>query len=338
MNLRTEWTPDTTIDFESEFYSREDTVSSVVENFDLRRYHSSEGYDLTINGVTDKCLVQTSSNPFMEYDDLRKIHCPLSMTFNRGDYVEYENCIWLINDNVVNVDGAYWSTRMNRCSFPLRWQNEYGNIIERYMYSINASAYNNGIRGNSTITIGTDQLMLWVPFDNETKKVKRNKKFMIDNNREDPMVYKLTRPDRTTFISNGFGCICWLVTECAYNPSEDDLKYGICDYFSPTVTPVQPPVESHVSCSISGRTDLYVGKSRTYTAEFQDENGNVIDDCEFVWSVSSPFADKIIKTENGKSIEFLVNDSSLAGSSFLLQVVCGDAVIGEVKIIIRDLF
>lgn len=336
MNLRYEWTPADN-DVKDLFYSREETVADVVENFDIRRKHSAEGEELTINNVTDWCLVQTSSNPLKELDDIRKIHCPTTMDVQRGNYVVYENDIWLIDSNVVNVGNAYLSARMNRCSYRLKWQNSNGGIIERDIVSYNASAYNNGIAGNNVIKIGTDQLMIFLPYDEETKLLKRGRKFFIDNNMEDPMTYELTRLDRTTYVFNGIGCINLLVTECAYTPKSDDLIHEVCDYFPPSPS-VNPPDETLVLSSIEGSKSLKIGYSRTYTVSFTDSEGNRISDLDFDWVIKSTFSDKIIQETDHDTIELLVKDEDCIGSSFLLQVLISGIVSSEISIMIMDIY
>lgn len=336
MNLRYEWAHADN-DVKDLFYSREETVADVVENFDIRRKHSAEGEELTINNVTDWCLVQTSSNPLKELDDIRKIHCPTTMDVQRGNYVVYENDIWLIDSNVVNVGNAYLSARMNRCSYRLKWQNSNGDIIERDIVSYNASAYNNGIAGNNVIKIGTDQLMIFLPYDEETKLLKRGRKFFIDNNMEDPMTYELTRLDRTTYVFNGVGCINLLVTECAYTPKSDDLIHEVCDYLPPS-TSVNPPDETLVLSSIEGSKSLKIGYSRTYTVSFTDSEGNKISDVDFDWVIKSTFSDKIIQETDHDTIKLLVKDEDCIGSSFLLQVLISGIVSSEISIMIMDIY
>ena len=75
----------------NEFFTKEESIQSVKDNFNFRRYYTAEGKDIVINGVVEKCLVQTSSNPLRELNDYRKIHCPIDADVKRGYYVEYED-------------------------------------------------------------------------------------------------------------------------------------------------------------------------------------------------------------------------------------------------------
>ena len=173
MNMRNEWTIGDNIVISDMFYNREETIENAKENFDIRRFYTPEGYDIVINGITERCLVQMPSNPLRELNDYRKIHCPINADVKRGYYVEYEDNIWLIDTNVANVDGAYLSTRMSRCQYLLRWQNKNGDIIERWSYSSDQTKYSNGETGSSAVTVGDNQYALLLPIDEETKTLKR---------------------------------------------------------------------------------------------------------------------------------------------------------------------
>lgn len=341
MNFRNDWTP--TISIDDEFLTKTETINEVLENFNLRRKRSAEGKCLVINGVADDCLVQTSSNPLRELEDFRKIHCPLNMDVKRGYYVKYEGDIWLIDTNVVNVDDAYWSTRMSRCQYVLKWQDYSGKIIERPVYLQNASAYNNGESGNKYLTIGTDQLMLFLPFDEDTKAVKRGTKFFIDHNMNDPMVYKLTRPDRTTYVHNGIGNINWLVTEDQHTTTARELEVGVPDYIEPpTLPPVPDGNQSEVLCRIeySGKPRIIIGSNyKKFTAVFYDTEGNIVSDQLANWKVTADDTTEQYvhtKTNNDNSIQIKIDyNDALAGKYLKLDAVdvnniCSSSIFVEI--------
>lgn len=341
MNLRHEWR-ESEEKISDRFYTVEETVSNVVENFDLRRYRSAEGYDIEINGVMERCLVQTSSNPLRELNDYRKIHCPMSADVKRGYYVKYENATWIIDTNVVNVDGAYWTTRMSRCQYVLRWQNSSGEIVERWAYASDQTKYSNGETGNTTVTIADNQYGLLLPIDSETKLLKRGMRFAFDfDDAEVPDIYDLSNRK----INLAEGTIQLSFSFDAFNKNTDKrvtmpngLKVWICDYHSPT-TPTPPPETDEtavLSASISGKTELKLGLPCTYTTTFADENGMEVTDVAFDWSVASDF--EVEQNVNGNKIELYVDDDSLIGESFLLRVLISNSVVSEIEITVVDGF
>ena len=324
MNVRSEWNDNSSDDILNRFYSKEETIAEVMENFDIRRHYSTEGKQLTINGLTDWCLVQTSGNPLRELDDHRKITCPITMTVRCGDYVLYENAKWLIDTNVVNVDGAYISARMNKCSYTLKWQNKSGEIIERDVVTYNASSYNNGVTEGRFVEIGSDQLMILLPFDEETKFVQRGKKFFIDNNPDEPTTYVLTRTDRTTYVSNGVGYIQWLVTECMDTASAEDIKHGICDYISvlDMSEDNDDSLDWHLDLDCKSLSIKPLDQTHIISAHLYDGNNmEITNDVEYDWQVSSNINKYVKFNIVNNSIELsLSSDCDLYGE--LITVSC----------------
>lgn len=329
LSLDQEWLQNEPEDLSSLFYSREETIESVKTNFDFRRFYSAEGYSVTVNGQTDNCLIQTPSSPFREYDDQRKIHAPLTMKINRGDYVLFDNKTWMVDTNVVNVDGAYWSTRMVRCQYKLRWQNDYGEIVERYVYSQNASAYNNGVRVGDVITLGTDQMMVFLPFDDETVSVQRGKLFYLDNNLTDPRVYELTRPDRVTYVTDGVGQVNWLLTEARYTSTEKDLEMWIPEY-KDVVTIPDPPISGIASVITSDSNFINIGIPKKIYGKFIDANGQSVA-LDAKWSIDSPYADRIRFEVFPDYLLLTVNDMSLDGFEILVVLSADNASTSQRK-------
>lgn len=301
------------------------------------------------NGEPFELLIikDTDGNTFK-----KKIKSKNSDPFNLGDYIEWNNQIWLVT-LLDTDDKTYHSGYMYLCTVPLRWQNSDGKIVERFGYSEDFTKYSKGSIGNSTITIGDNQYGLTLPIDSETKKLKRDMRFPIDfEDSEVPDVYDLTNR-KVSLNNNGYfgrgGTMILTMSLGAFNPDTDKyitLPSGtqawICDYIpvstSPS-TPLPPSNETTIlSGIISGNKNLKIGFSRTYTATISDANGNAIDwdGSLYGWNVVSDFAVEQNIDEN--KIKLFVDDDSLIGESFLLQVIKLDdnTVVSEVKITVSD--
>lgn len=360
MNMRDNWTISENKCFSDMFYNREESIQSVKDNFDIRRYYTAEGYDIEINGVVERCLVQTSSNPLRELNDYRKIHCPINSDVKRGYYVNYEGSVWIIDTNVVNVDGAYLSTRMSRCQYVLRWQNKNGEIIERYGYSSDQTKYSGGRTGNENITIGDNQYGLLLPIDNETKLLKRGMRFAIDfDDAETPDVYELTNRkvklnDET--LDNRGGTMTIALSFDAFNPVVDKLvtlkdgkKVWICNYKDKnTNTSLLPsdtdsslfpslpnePIELRVK--IQGNPNLRLGVPREYIASITDAESNIIQwNDEFSWNIVSDFS--ILQECDGNKMTLCAEDEELLDFSFIIQILKDYIVVAKKEVTIVDL-
>lgn len=90
---------------------------------------------------------------------------------------------------------------------------------------------------------------------------------------------------------------------------------------------IAPTVEG--TSSISGKTDLKIRYTRTYTATFTDTDGNVVDDVKPIWTITNnSFAlSKIAITYPTTSqIKLQVDDDSLHGETFTLNLVDVDGL------------
>ena len=295
------------------------------------------------NGEPFELLIikDTDNNTFK-----KKIKSRPSDPFNLGDYIKWNNQIWLVT-LVDTDDKTYHSGYMYLCTVPLRWQNSEGKIIERYVYAEDFTKYSNGVTGNNTITIGDNQYGLTLPVDEETKKLKRDMRFPMDfDDSEQPDIYKLTNRKVKLSDNQYFGRGGTMVVTMsfdAFNTNEDKkvvMENGqevwICNYNNSATplppTPSEPNETTDLRCVISGNTNLKNGYRRSYTATFSDKDGNAVDwqNVDYQWNVKSDFDVKQTIVDN--KITVSVNDESLIGGSFFVQIIVGETVLSEVKV------
>lgn len=296
------------------------------------------------NGEPFELLIikDTDGNTFK-----KKIKSKHSTPFNLGDYIEWNNQIWLVTLLDPN-EKTYHSGYMYLCTVPLRWQNSEGKIIERYAYSEDFTKYSTGVTGNNTIQIGENQYGLTLPIDSETKKLRRDLRFPIDfDDAEQPDVYDLTNRkvnlNNNEYFGRG-GIMVVTMSFGAFNATndkkvtlEDGKEVWICDYKevneepSDTTTPPENPDEmTDLSATIDGRNTLRCGIERTYTAVFTDLDGNTVENVNFSWNVVSNFT--VEQSVDGNKIELKVDDDSFIDESFILQLLVDGIVKTELEI------
>lgn len=293
------------------------------------------------NGEPFELLIikDTDNNTFK-----KKIKSRPSEPFNLGDYIEWNNQIWLVT-LIDTDDKTYHSGYMYLCTVPLRWQNSEGKIIERYVYAEDFTKYSNGVTGNNIITIGDNQYGLTLPVDSETKKLKRDMRFPLDlDDSEQPDIYKLTNRKVKLSDNQYFGRGGTMIVTMSFDAfnSNDDKKVAldngqeiwICNYNNSHTplppTPSEPNETTDLSAVISGDSELQVGFSNTYSVSFTDkETGSSVDwtQVDFTWQVVSDFEIEQTITEN--EIELLVEDEGLSDEKFKLQVIINNIVVAE---------
>ncbi len=351
MNMRDDWTVHMDESVSGIFYTAEETIRNVKDNFNIRRFYSSEGKDIEINGITERCLVQLPGNPLRDLNDYRKIHCPVGADVKRGYYVNYEGTVWIIDTNVADVDGAYLSARMSRCNHLLRWQDTDGKIIEKWAYNSDQTKYSNGETGKDELIVGDNQYAMLLPIDSETRLLKRGMRFAIDlEDSEAPDIYRLS--NRKVNLSNEIhfnrgGTMLITLSLDFFDPNADrritldsGRRVWICNY-KETLS-AGPPQSGNTGSmtdrkvSISGNPALRNGYSRTYTLLFSDTHDNIIpwENINFSWNIISDFNVKQSCHENYITVS--VNDENLIGSYFLIEVIADGIPVKNYRVHITE--
>ena len=269
-----------------------------------------------VNGVDQLLVIDDGTLPY--YKNVKSLP---DEYFDAGNYIEWADSMWLI----VSCDWdkeVYTYGKIQQCNYILKWQNESANIIERWSVVLSASKYNNGEKYNNIIVVGSNQLMVYLPLDTETLKMRANKRLMVDFNTESPKCYDVTRVDTVTMsydgiaepVYDGKGCILLVLTETEFNPDVDNVELMICDYVNPNDVP-QPT--SPILITYSGSPEIRIGGRKTLTAETES-------DVVFSLISSAMWEGKITLTQTGKKCVIkCANDSTMVGASFKVVVTGG---------------
>ena len=295
-----------------------DRILNQTQNLYNRKFSESLSCkDVVINGINTKLMVTSDSN--------KNSYKKLFQTFPNqivelGAYITYKNMSWLVTDADVENE-LYVNGTILLCNWLFKWQDSSGNILSRQSVVLNASQYNSGIEGNKTITLGSNQFMVYLPLDEDTLKLTYDKRVFIDNNYQIP--YKITRPDNVSNSYNGDGLICLIMSQDVLS-DDDRPDLGLCDYFEPTVQP-------STTCEITylNSPTIYVGgNAKTFTTIFKDIEGNILTDILAIWSTDISVADqtKILFVDKGNNTCTLKagNDLSLIGKVVRLSVKNSD--------------
>lgn len=301
--------------------------------------------DVLLNNSPFKLMIikDSEGNPFK-----KKIKSKNSTPFNLGDYIEWNNQIWLIT--MVDSDDKTWHRGyMYLCTIPLRWQNSRGEIVERYACSEDSANSSDGVSGNSNINIGDNQYNLIIPIDEETKHLMRDMRFPIDfEDSEKPDTYKLTNRivkvnDMRYFGRGGLLNIALVYTP--FNPEKDkrvSMSNGqevwVCDYVENISE--DTVIAGSLKAIISGNGRTKVGFKREYEANLVDDSGNSIawDDNLYEWII--PAYSGIQSSVLNNKLILTVTDEELIGTDLNIQVSKRDdnLIIGSFTITVCDSF
>jgi len=265
-----------------------------------------------VNNVEQQLIVDDGTLPY--YKNIKSLP---DEYFEAGQYVQLYDSMWLI----VSCDWdkeVYTYGKIQQCNYLLKWQNEEAEVVERWSIVLSASKYNNGENYNEVITVGSNQLMIYLPIDEETLRLCADNRLFVDFFTESPKCYDVTRVDTVTMGYDGVaqprydgkGCVLLVLTETEYNPDVDRIDLMLCDYVDPNSIP--QPTEP-INITYAGNPELRIGGRKTFTAEVEDE-------VTFTLIYDSEWNGKLTMTQTGnKCIVKCANDSLMVGANFVIK-------------------
>ena len=210
-----------------------------------------------------------------------------------GDYFhDIRDDTYWIAYNSFNVNDVHYEGKMIQCNYLLNWQLSDGSIVRRWANIVSASKYDVGENGNHTIVLSSNNYTILIGYCNEGFALD-GKRVFIDMNPINPKkVFKITRSDDVLYNSGNMGALLsFIADKTEFNPDTDNQELRICDYMRTTLPPISPDERPVLSATISGSEYLKNGYERTYSASFNDLDGNVIDwrSIDYQWEIVSDF-------------------------------------------------
>lgn len=258
-----------------------------------------------------------------------------------GEYIHdtKDDTYWLIY-NSFNVNGIHYEGKMIQCNYLLKWQLANGDIVNRWANIVSASKYDVGENGNSTLVLSSNNYTVLIGYCEEGFELE-GKRVFIDIKPVNPIkVFKITRSDDVLYNSGSMGMLLsFIADKTEFNKDVDNQELRICNYidnFTPT-PPTSPSDETRdLSAVISGNVNLRNGYKRTYTVTFADKSGSEVNwqDVNYQWNIAAKFNVKQSVKDN--KITLSVDDESLIGDYFLLQIMIDTNVISEMEIDITE--
>lgn len=289
------------------FYEKRDLALKAINSLSCK--------DCLVNGVAQKLVIDDGTLPY--YKNVKSLP---DEYFNAGDYVEWADSMWLM----VSCDWdkeVYTYGKMQQCNYVLKWQNADAEVVERWAVVLSASKYNNGELYNNVIVVGSNQIMIYLPIDAETLRLKANKRMFVDFNTESPKAYDVTRVDTVTMGYDGTaeprydgkGCVLLVLTETEVNPDTDRIDLMLCDYVDPSTVP-QPtqPIE----ITYAGNPEIRIGGRKTFNVPSDNYVMSLV--------VAETWSGSITLTQTGsKAVVRCANNAAMVGASFKVVATGG---------------
>lgn len=304
-------------------------------------YDNVDKQDCLKNNLQYEMLIIKGSN-----DYTKKIKAKKSSPFNLGDYINWNNQIWLIT-SIDTDDKVHCSGVMSLCTVVLRWQKKDGTLVERWAYSEDFTKYDSGKLANGVITIASNQYGMTVPIDTETKKLKRDMRFAIDfDDAEIPDVYVLSNRKvvlhNDTYFNRG-GTMILTMSFDSFDANKDHIvdivdnngnykSVWICDYKNVPTEINSSAIYLNLTASIEGSIECYFEDLCYWDIVFYDETGIKLleDKVSFDWKCILTYPDGTFIEElkkDGLEVQLNVTDNNLLGENLILQIILNDTVL-----------
>jgi hypothetical protein len=254
-----------------------DSFNELLETSPISKSVKIVKNDLTVVSEI-KAYIQNNTPDSESQSTQRQILTTIG-TLRCGDYILFENKIWLVATLVGN-NGINEKAIMEFCNYTLMWQNSSGTILS--YPCINATTNTIGIDENKIIQTGSAVHTIKLPFDLETKMLDVDQRFFIDDlSVPIPQVFAISKPDRVTIP----GIVKLTMKQGVYNPTVDNKTLGICGHVD--ATPTQP--EGSTSASITSNGDLVMnGSKRTITCVLYNADKTINTTVVPIWKVDKP--------------------------------------------------
>ena len=283
-----------------------------------------------------RCVMQ-GNHAFTMLNSMKRAALFPIGTVKAGMYVYFDNSFWLIVGCPGN-NKVYEKVILYLCQYKLKWQNDNGDIVERWGNFSSASKYDDGLYEGKIINLTSDNLTIILPHDEESLKLDYKRVF-IDSRALPEKVYVISRSDDVLFDYGAHGgVLSFIADKTEFNPVKDNQELGVCDYVAKNTVVENPDETTILNGTISGGDNLKVGFVRTYTATLSDKEGNNIawNNDDFYWNIY-PDKDVILNLEDNK-VKILAEDESLIDKTIRIEVRYRGVLVCSKTVEIREAF
>ncbi len=302
---------------------RERSINLTKNNI-LKNAPSNPSYkNIKLNGEDTHLVINTGTKSYYkEFESLP------GQKILAGDYVEWSNNVWLVYEADCD-DEVYTDGNLRQCQYELFWQNKDGKIISRYAWVQTASESNDGESGNNTITLQSNQFMVYVPYDDDTLLLENGLRMHVSRSNRKCKPYKLTRPDDIAMGYGEKGVLNLVFTQEEYNPNKDMLielydgkSVWICNYSSSSTPPNSDPPDETANLfahiNYAGSNTIRIGgNKKKFTATLTDKDGNYLDMTP-IWTVEPECLVEMVIVDN--ELQISCNDESMDQSTLIISV------------------
>lgn len=293
-------------------------------------------YDKTITTEPQqvRAIVQQKISDVYNSTIVRQVLCNIGI-LRCGQYIKYDGSFWLVcslpDNNRIYEKAVLW-----KCKHSIRFVSPLtGEIVEYPVYSTNSTQYGTGEADKTQMTVGEDQHLIYIPYNEETIMLDTHTRFLMDKNKINPTAYRITRVDPVSYaVGNEFaedGLIQWAVLEDQFNAATDNAELMIADYYIsvPGGKEETSGASVHITLTdLDGDFKIAVGETKQIRVQVLDENDTPIVPLQYRMEYDFAGAASIVNEVDGVITLLASDDPAFVGTQIEIKVI-NDASGGE---------
>lgn len=205
-----------------------DAALDHIQNRMRRKIAASLSYQpVKIDGIDRKVAIVSKAEDFAT----KKIFALPGESLPHGSIVDWESQKWLITQ--INAHDEFCSEGvMQQCNYYLKWLDDKGNVIGRWVVVADGTKYLIGEKTEDIMAIGDARIAVTIGKDKDTNKLKRGDRFLIDDmDSDDVLAYEITKPNKLFNVYNGHGVFRFIMNEVNLT-DDDNVELRIADYYN----------------------------------------------------------------------------------------------------------
>lgn len=241
-------------------------------------YVDGQPYDARIFQDVSATVKQGSGNYQIEFRE--------PDLFRPGTYVEFENVygdmeVWLMMDS--SDDLLFSLHPIKKCVRKLRWKNDQGKILTRWIVFDDTYKLYDGVRTYDNYTTLPDStITIFLPYDQETIKLRFDSRFLLDaEGLDEPEAWKVVNRNAMSRVQHGHGVIMLTLGRDQFNHETDDPATMVANYYSEAKDPEPQKPTLNVDSAVftyKGQPKIVAGTpAKSFGMEFYDKDGIKLD-------------------------------------------------------------
>lgn len=196
-----------------------------------------------------RAIIQNVTGDAQSSTLVRQILCNIGV-LHCGQYIKANGAWWMVN-SLPDNNRIYEKAVLWKCKYTIHFVSPLtGKIVDYPVYCLNSTQYGTGERPKTNMTVGDAQHLVYVPMNEETVLCDTSLRIIMDRNRANPTVFRVTQVDATSYaVGDEYaddGILQWSVIETQFNEATDSKENMVADF-----------VKAEQSDGSSGDADAY---------------------------------------------------------------------------------